>query len=67
MSRHVLGNEPLEPGCRKVSVKPHLGNLEWAEGTCPTPIGNSYVKHVRQADGSVKSIIKAPKGVKVVK
>ena len=36
MSQHVLGIEPLEPGCRKVSVKPHLGNLEWAEGTCPT-------------------------------
>ena len=67
MSQHVLGIEPLEPGCRKVSVKPHLGNLEWAEGTCPTPLGNIYVKHVRQADGSVKSIIKAPKGVKVVK
>ena len=67
MSQHVLGIEPLEPGCRKVSVKPHLGNLEWAEGTYPTPMGNIYVKHVRQADGSVKSIIKAPKGVKVVK
>ena len=67
MSQHVLGIEPLEPGCRKVSVKPHLGDLEWADGTCPTPMGNIYVKHVRQADGSVKSIIKAPKGVKVVK
>ena len=67
MSQHVLGIEPLEPGCRKVSVKPHLGNLEWAEGTYPTPMGNIYVKHVRQADGSVKSTIKAPKGVKVVK
>ena len=67
MSQHVLGIEPLEPGCRKVSVKPHLGNLEWAVGTYPTPMGNIYVKHVRQADGSVKSIIKAPKGVKVVK
>ena len=66
MSQHVLGIEPLEPGCRKVSVKPHLGNLEWAEGTYPTPMGNIYVKHVRQADGSVKSTIKAPKGVKVV-
>ena len=67
MSQHVLGIEPLEPGCRKVSVKPHLGNLEWAEGTYPTPMGNIYEKHVRQADGSVKSTIKAPKGVKVVK
>ena len=67
MSQHVLGIEPLEPGCRKVSVKPHLGNLEWAEGTYPTPMGNIYVKHVRQAEGSVKSTSKAPRGVKGVK
>lgn len=67
MSQHVLGIEPLEPGCAKISVKPHLGNLEWAEGTYPTPKGAVYVKHVKQADGSVKSTIKAPKGIKVVK
>lgn len=67
MSQHVLGIEPVEPGCAKISVKPNLGNLEWAEGTYPTPKGVVYVKHVKQADGSVKTTIKAPKGVKVVK
>ncbi|MGN0201363.1 MAG: alpha-L-rhamnosidase C-terminal domain-containing protein [Candidatus Cryptobacteroides sp.] len=67
LSQHVLGIEPLEPGCTKVRIEPHLGNLEWAEGTYPTARGNIYVKHEKMADGSVKSLVKIPKGVKVVK
>ena len=67
MSRHILGVEVLEPGCRKVRVEPHLGDLEWAEGTFPTPYGNISVRHDRRPDGSVKSVVRAPKGVKVVK
>ena len=67
MSRHILGVEVLEPGCRKVKVEPHLGDLEWAEGTFPTPYGNISVRHDRRPDGTVKSTVHAPKGVKVVK
>ncbi|MGN1215557.1 MAG: alpha-L-rhamnosidase C-terminal domain-containing protein, partial [Candidatus Cryptobacteroides sp.] len=67
LSQHVLGIEPVEPGCRKVRIEPHLGDLEWAEGTYPTAMGNIYVKHEKMADGSVKSTVKLPKGVKVVK
>ena len=67
MSRHILGVEVLEPGCRKVRVTPHLGDLEWAEGTFPTPYGNISLRHERRPDGSVKSVVRAPKGVKVVR
>ena len=67
LSQHVLGVEVLEPGCKKVRISPHLGDLEWAEGTFPTPYGVIEIKHTRNADGSVSSKIKAPKGVKVVK
>ena len=67
MSEHVLGVRILEPGCKKVSVTPHLGKLDWAEGTYPTPYGQIEIRHEKQADGSVKSTVKAPKGVKVVK
>ena len=67
MSHHVLGVEVLEPGCKKVRIEPHLGNLEWAEGTYPTPYGQIKIRHEKQADGSVRSSIKAPRGVKVVK
>jgi len=67
MSEHVLGVEILEPGCKKVRITPHLGKLQWAEGTYPTPYGQIQIRHEAQADGSVKSDIKAPKGVTVVK
>lgn len=67
MSRHVLGVEVLEAGCKRVRITPHLGSLQWAEGTYPTPMGQISIRHERQPDGTVKSTIKAPKGVKVVK
>jgi len=67
LSEHVLGVKVLEPGCRKIKVEPHLGDLEWAEGTFPTPLGVVYVKHTKSADGKIKSIIRAPKGVVVAK
>jgi hypothetical protein len=65
LSEHVLGIQILEAGCRKIKIEPHLGDLEWVEGTYPTPMGVIYVKHTKQIDGSIKSIIKAPKGVKI--
>lgn len=67
MSRHILGIEPLEPGCAKVAVRPNLGSLEWAEGTYPTPKGVIRVRHEKRPDGSIKSIVKAPRGVRIVK
>ena len=66
MSHHILGVQVMEPGCKVVKVTPHLGNLQWAEGTYPTPMGNISIRHEAQADGTVKSTIHAPKGVKVV-
>ena len=67
LSRHVLGVVPVEPGFRKVVIDPNLGDLEWAEGTFPTPYGLIEVKHKKNPDGSVSSEVKLPKGVKQVK
>ena len=67
LSEHVLGVKVLEPGCKKVSIKPNLGNLKWAEGTFPTPNGVIKIRHEKQPDGTVKTTCKAPKGVKIVK
>lgn len=66
LSQHVLGIQVLEPGCKKIKVEPHLGDLQWAEGSYPTPVGVLYVKHTRGAGGKIRSVIKAPKGVEVV-
>ncbi len=66
LSQHVLGITILEPGCRKVKIEPHLGDLKWVEGTYPTPLGVIWVRHEKQADGRIKSKIKAPKGIKII-
>lgn len=67
MTRHILGIDVLEAGCRTLRIIPHLGDLEWAEGTFPTPLGTVYVKHVKDADGKVRSEIRVPEGVRVIR
>ena len=67
LSRHVLGIEPVGVGFKQVKVEPHLGDLEWAEGTFPTPYGVIKVSHKKKADGTVSSDIELPKGIKLVK
>lgn len=65
LTENVLGLKVMEPGCREVSITPHLGDLDWAEGTFPTPYGDITIIHKKQEDGSVQTIVKAPKEVKV--
>jgi alpha-L-rhamnosidase len=67
LTAHVLGIQPVAAGCRKVSVKPELGDLQWAEGSFPTPLGVIKVRHEKGADGKIKSTIKAPDGVEIVR
>jgi hypothetical protein len=65
LSQTVLGVKPLEPGFRRVRVEPHLGNLQWAEGAYPTPLGPIRVRHERKADGTISSKIDAPAGIQI--
>jgi hypothetical protein len=67
LSQHVLGVTVVEAGCRKVKIEPHLGDLKWVEGTYPTPLGIISVRHEKQQDGTIKSTIKAPKGIKIIR
>jgi hypothetical protein len=67
LTRHILGVKPLQPGCRTIEVKPHLGNLDSVEGTFPTPLGVVTVKAHRTAKGTVECKVSAPKGIKVIK
>jgi hypothetical protein len=67
LSEHVLGVKILEPGCKKISINPHMGDLQWVEGTFPTPYGVIWVRHEKQADGKVKTKIRAPRQVKIIK
>jgi hypothetical protein len=67
LSQTVLGVKPLEPGFKRVRIVPQLGGLKWAEGDYPTPLGPIHVRHERQADGTIKSDLRAPKGITVVR
>ena len=65
LSQNVLGVRPLEPGCKRVRITPQLGQLTWAEGTYPTPLGPIKIRHEKLPNGTVKSDIQAPDGVVV--
>lgn len=66
LSQHVLGVNVLDGG-EKVKVDPNLGDLEWVEGSFPTKHGVLKIKHRKNSDGSIKTEIDAPKGLKVIK
>ena len=64
LTEYVLGVGVVEPGCRRLRIDPHLGDLEWVEGTFPTPYGVVKIRHEKAADGTVKSRVETPRGVK---
>lgn len=63
LTEYVLGVEVLESGCRVLRIVPHLADLEWVEGTFPTPKGIVKIRHEKQPDGSISSKIDAPEGI----
>ena len=67
LTEYVLGVSPASAGYKSVRIAPHMGDLQWVEGTVPTPLGVIKVRHDKQADGSIKSKIELPKGMKAVK
>ena len=66
LSEYVLGVQMVEPGAKVVRIIPHLGDLEWVEGTFPTPYGVIKISHKKQKDGTIQSHVEAPAGVTVL-
>ncbi|HWS00185.1 MAG TPA: hypothetical protein VN249_06180 [Prolixibacteraceae bacterium] len=66
LSEYVLGVTVAEPGSRVIKIEPHLGDLLWVEGTFPTTFGLIKIRHDKMADGTIKSKVEAPKGVKII-
>jgi alpha-L-rhamnosidase len=67
LTEHVLGVKVMAPGCKVIKIEPHLGTLQFVEGSFPTPFGVVKIKHTRTADGQISTQVKAPKGVKIIK
>lgn len=66
MTENILGITVVEAGCKTLKIEPHLGNLEWVEGTFPTPLGVVKVKHTKLANGKIRTKTDAPKGIKIL-
>ena len=66
MSEHILGVRPMEPGCKTLLIDPHLADLDFAEGSFPTPLGPVTVRHEKTASGEITSHWEAPEGIRIV-
>ncbi|MXV16790.1 alpha-L-rhamnosidase [Pedobacter sp. HMF7056] len=67
LTEHVLGIKVIAAGCSVIRIEPHLGDLAFAEGFFPTPHGLLKVKHRKLGNGKIESVIRAPKGVKIIR
>ncbi|MBM3495809.1 MAG: alpha-L-rhamnosidase, partial [Armatimonadetes bacterium] len=65
LSEHVLGISPATPGFGSVRVEPHLGDLQWARGSVPTPLGAIHVEHRLADDGSLETELDLPSGMEL--
>lgn len=65
ISKYVLGVNVLEPGCKKLLVRPSLDSLDWIKGTYPTPYGNVNIYAEKSAKGTDVTI-DAPPEIKIV-
>lgn len=63
LSQYVLGISPETPGFERIRLDPHLGDLEWAEGSVPTPHGLVKVRHEKRG-GKIETEIDAKSDVK---
>lgn len=66
LTKYILGIEIMEPGCRKIRIRPNLCGLQWVRGTYPTPGGVLEVEHLAQEQDQVKTVVHAPKDVEVI-
>ena len=66
LTENVLGIHILEPGMKKILIKPYLGNLSFADGTVPTPYGVLSVSHTKDDDGNTITVYEAPEEIEII-
>ena len=65
LPHHVLGIKPLAPGFGRVKISPQLGDLAWARGTIPTPLGEIVVEWEKKGDETIGKTV-LPQGVEAI-
>ncbi len=64
LMEQIGGIEILEPGCKKVRIKPNLGNLKWIRVAYPTPYGEIKV-FAEQKNGETKVTYDVPEAITI--
>ena len=62
MHQYIAGIEPTEPGFKRFSVKPQLGQLQQVETTVPTPHGSIELVVTREKNGGLLVKLLVPNG-----
>ena len=65
LTQYVLGVNVLDGG-NTLKIEPHLGDLEFVNGTFPTKFGAIKISHTKNSKGKITTTIDAPKGLKVI-
>lgn len=64
LAENVLGISVTEAGCKKITISPDLGGLEFAKGVFPTPYGKVIISHKRTEKGIISEIT-VPKDIEI--
>ena len=65
MMHHILGITLEESGYKEISINPHLGKLDWAKGSYPTPYGIISISLTKDKEGKTIVDVDAPKEIKI--
>jgi len=63
----VVGIKPLSPGFTTFEIRPHLGPLQWARATVPTPYGTISVSVRKEGERAKVESVDAPSECRWVK
>ena len=66
LTQHVLGVHVLDGG-NTIKLTPHLGDLEYVNGSFPTKFGVLKISHKKNAKGKITTSVEVPKGLKIIK
>ncbi|KAI9739455.1 MAG: hypothetical protein M1818_005143 [Claussenomyces sp. TS43310] len=66
LTNSVLGVEPISPGFRNWSVKPMPGDVSWAKGQVPTPLGSISVDWSLEGSAFTLDVVAPPSSQGVV-
>ena len=65
LTQYVLGINVLDGG-ETIKLDPHLGDLDFVEGTFPTKFGVFKVNHKKDKNGKIITLFETPKGLNII-